>query len=72
MLAPRLTLPSQQFGSWARHFCSILQAVQLILNCGIITLSNGQGVSQIAKGNICFSVAIVIWAFGTFEASLCC
>jgi hypothetical protein len=56
-----LTNPPQ-FGPAARHFCSILQFIQLILNCGLICLSNGQGLSQIAKGNLCFSVCIVIWA----------
>lgn len=40
--------------------------LQLILNVGLICLSNGQGVAQIAAGGsgpaICFSVAVVIWA----------
>ncbi|GAA5912023.1 hypothetical protein JCM8208_006461 [Rhodotorula glutinis] len=54
------------YGVWMRHLCSILQAIQLILNVGLICLSNGQGVAQIAEGGtgpaICFSVAVVIWA----------
>lgn len=83
-------LGGRVFGSWMRHLCSILQAIQvrqsrltpfclverrrltnfvrlqLILNVGLICLSNGQGVAQIAAGGsgpaICFSVAVVIWA----------
>ncbi|BGP04053.1 hypothetical protein NBRC10513v2_007793 [Rhodotorula toruloides] len=58
-------LGGRVFGSWMRHLCSILQAIQLILNVGLICLSNGQGVAQIAAGGngpaICFSVAVVIW-----------
>ncbi|CDR48491.1 RHTO0S18e01222g2_1 [Rhodotorula toruloides] len=58
-------LGGRVFGSWMRHLCSILQAIQLVLNVGLICLSNGQGVAQIAAGGngpaICFSVAVVIW-----------
>lgn len=55
------------FGRTARHVCTFLQSLQLIVNVGVICLSNGQSLSQIVagengKGHICFSVAIVIWA----------
>ncbi|KAM0792676.1 hypothetical protein ACM66B_002456 [Microbotryomycetes sp. NB124-2] len=55
-------LAGRLFGEWARHFCSILQGVQLILNCGLICLSNGQSLSQITKAHLCFVVCIVIFA----------
>jgi len=51
------------YGKWARHICTVLQSVQLIVNVGTICLSNGQSLSQITKANLCFSVCIVIWAF---------
>jgi len=37
-------------GSWARHCTSALQAVQLVLNCGLLCLSKGQSLSQISRG----------------------
>lgn len=55
-------LAGRLFGSYARHGVSILQAIQLVINCGIICLSNGQSLSQMAKGNICSVVAILVWA----------
>ncbi|GAA5957433.1 hypothetical protein JCM8115_006988 [Rhodotorula mucilaginosa] len=58
-------LGGRLFGTWMRHLCSFLQAIQLILNVGLIQLSNGQGVAQIAAGHggICFSVAVAIWCW---------
>ncbi|EJU03673.1 hypothetical protein DACRYDRAFT_93955 [Dacryopinax primogenitus] len=53
------------FGGWARHICTVLQSIQLIINVGTICLSNGQSLSQIVVGGgaqLCFSVCIVIWA----------
>lgn len=41
--------------------CNILQSIQLIFNVGIIILGNGQGLSQIAKFRLCFSVCMVVW-----------
>lgn len=40
---------------------NILQSIQLLLNVAGIILGNGQGLSQIAKGNVCFSALCVIW-----------
>ncbi|POY72763.1 hypothetical protein BMF94_4170 [Rhodotorula taiwanensis] len=58
-------LGGRLMGTWMRHLCSFLQAVQLILNVGLIQLSNGQGVAQIAAGHgsICFSIAVAIWCW---------
>lgn len=50
------------FGEGFRHFISVLQTLQLVVNVGTIVLSNGQSLSQITKNNLCFSVCIVIWA----------
>ncbi|KAK4050041.1 hypothetical protein OIO90_005231 [Microbotryomycetes sp. JL221] len=54
-------LAERLFGSWARHGCSILQGVQLLLNTGLIVLSNGQSLSQITKAHLCFIACIVIF-----------
>uniref|UniRef100_A0A0W0FFB4 Amino acid transporter transmembrane domain-containing protein n=1 Tax=Moniliophthora roreri TaxID=221103 RepID=A0A0W0FFB4_MONRR len=51
-------------GNWFKHLCTALQSLQLIVNVGTICLSNGQAVEQLAANHkICFSIAIVIWAF---------
>ncbi|KAI8601163.1 transmembrane amino acid transporter protein-domain-containing protein [Dissophora ornata] len=55
------------FGRSARHICTVLQSLQLIVNVGVICLSNGQSLAQIVAGEngtgyICFSLAIIIWA----------
>ncbi|KAG2124820.1 transmembrane amino acid transporter protein-domain-containing protein [Suillus clintonianus] len=49
------------YGRWFRHLCNILQSLQLVFNVGIIILSNGQGLSQMAKFRLCFSVCNVVW-----------
>lgn len=49
------------FGTWAKHLVTVLQSLQLIVNVGTLCLSNGQGLSQITKANLCFAVAIMIW-----------
>ena len=61
-------LAGRLMGPWARHGTSILQAIQLIINCGIICLSNGQSLSQMSVGGqtgspkVCFVVCILIFA----------
>ncbi|KAF8239666.1 hypothetical protein L208DRAFT_1236102 [Tricholoma matsutake] len=55
------------FGKPARHVCTFLQSLQLVVNVATICLSNGQALSQISKGRLCFAVCILIWAlFGMF------
>ncbi|KAG6328146.1 hypothetical protein ID866_10943, partial [Astraeus odoratus] len=49
------------YGSWFRHLCNILQSLQLIFNVGIIILGNGQGLSQMVKFKLCFSVCNIVW-----------
>ncbi|KAI6011848.1 hypothetical protein EDC04DRAFT_2871005 [Pisolithus marmoratus] len=49
------------YGGWFRHVCNVLQSLQLIFNVGLIILSNGQGLSQMAKFKLCFSVCNIVW-----------
>lgn len=49
-------------GSIARHTVNIVQSVQLLFNVGIIIIQNGQGLSQISKGSVCFIVLCFVWA----------
>jgi len=49
------------YGSWFRILCNVLQSLQLIVNVGLIILGNGQGLSQIAKFKLCFSVCNIVW-----------
>ena len=49
-------------GTIARHTVNIVQSVQLLFNVGIIIILNGQGLSQISKGSVCFIVLCLVWA----------
>ncbi|PQE18786.1 transmembrane amino acid transporter protein [Rutstroemia sp. NJR-2017a WRK4] len=49
------------YGTWARHAINILQSIQLLFTVAVLILSNGQSISQIAKGNLCFIVCLVIF-----------
>lgn len=49
-------------GKLARHTMNIFQSVQLLFNVGIIIIQNGQGLSQISKGSVCFIVLCLVWA----------
>jgi amino acid permease len=42
------------FGESFRHFISILQTLQLVVNVGTLILGSGQSLSQITKGNVSF------------------
>ncbi|KAG1824774.1 transmembrane amino acid transporter protein-domain-containing protein [Suillus subaureus] len=50
------------YGRWFKYLCDILQSLQLVFNVGIIILQNGQGLSQMAKFKLCFSICNVVWA----------
>lgn len=61
------------FGSGARHFINVAQAILLLLNVAVIILSNGQSISQISRGpsgesmGICFVACMLIFmALGFF------
>ena len=49
-------------GSVARHTMNIFQSVQLLFTVGIIIIQNGQGLSQISQGSVCFIVLCFVWA----------
>ncbi|TGO66012.1 hypothetical protein BOTNAR_0070g00130 [Botryotinia narcissicola] len=49
------------FGTWARHGINVAQCIQLLFSVSILILSNGQSISQIAKGNLCFIVCLIVF-----------
>jgi len=40
------------YGPWARHLCTVLASVQLIVNVGLIALGAGQALSQVSKASV--------------------
>ena len=50
------------FGTTARHTVNILQSLQLLLNVGIIIVVNGQSLSQMSNGSVCFIILCFVWA----------
>ncbi|KAL1897024.1 hypothetical protein Sste5346_004228 [Sporothrix stenoceras] len=54
------------YGRWMRHLFNILQSIQLLLNVGLIVISNGEALSQVAKFKLCFVVCCLIWAIVGF------
>jgi len=54
------------FGRASGHVCTVLQSIQLLVNVATICLGNGQALSQITKGKLCFAVCIVIWSIVGF------
>jgi hypothetical protein len=50
------------WGRPLRHLINFLQALQLMLSVGIIVISNGQALSQVAKFKLCYAVCCLIWA----------
>ncbi|KAI9648666.1 hypothetical protein NHQ30_003304 [Ciborinia camelliae] len=49
------------FGTWARHGINVAQTIQLLFTVSLLILSNGQSISQIAKGNLCFVVCLIVF-----------
>lgn len=49
------------YGRTARHLVNILQGIQLLFTVSILILSNGQSISQISKGSICFVACLIIF-----------
>lgn len=54
------------FGRWMRYLFNILQSIQLVLNVGLIVVSNGEALSQAAKFKLCFAVCCLVWALAGF------
>ncbi|KAI9852675.1 MAG: hypothetical protein M1838_006132 [Thelocarpon superellum] len=55
------------FGQWARYTCNVLQSLQFFLNVAILIISNGQAISQLSKGTLCFIVCLVIFVVAGFS-----
>jgi hypothetical protein len=49
------------FGKWARHAVNVMQSIQIILTVSVLILGNGQAISQLSKGSICFIVCLIIF-----------
>lgn len=54
------------YGSWCRYLFNILQAIQLILNVGVICISNGEALSQAVRFRLCFAVCVLVFAIAGF------
>lgn len=54
------------YGPWMRHLFNILQSIQLLLNVGLIVISNGEALSQAAKFKLCFIICCLVWALVGF------
>ncbi|KAJ5723155.1 hypothetical protein N7488_001190 [Penicillium malachiteum] len=54
------------YGPWMRHLFNFLQSVQLLLNVGLIVISNGEALSQAAKFKLCYIICCLIWALVGF------
>lgn len=48
------------YGRWARYGFNILQSIQLIASVAIISVSNGQALSQAAKFKLCYAICILV------------
>jgi len=54
------------YGPYMRYLFNFLQGIQLLLNVGLIVISNGEALSQAAKFKLCFIVCCLIWALVGF------
>ncbi|KAJ7269016.1 putative amino acid transporter [Mycena rebaudengoi] len=54
------------YGPYMRYLFNFLQGIQLLLNVGIIVISNGEALSQATKFKLCFIVCCLIWAIVGF------
>ncbi|KAB8336659.1 hypothetical protein FH972_020970 [Carpinus fangiana] len=53
-------------GNWLRFLFNILQGIQLLLNVGLIVISNGEALSQATKFRLCFIVCCLVWTLVGF------
>ena len=54
------------FGQPFRYSINILQSIQLLCSVGLIIISSGQALSEIAKFKLCYAVCCLIWALCGF------
>ncbi|KAL1964898.1 hypothetical protein VTN77DRAFT_6251 [Rasamsonia byssochlamydoides] len=49
------------YGPYARHFVNVLQGLLLLLILGQVIILEGQGISQVSKFRLCYSVCCVLF-----------
>ncbi|CZR63599.1 related to amino acid transporter [Phialocephala subalpina] len=54
------------YGLWLGYLFNILQSIQLLLDVGIIVVSNGEALSQSAKFKLCFAICALVWCLAGF------
>ncbi|KAJ5606014.1 hypothetical protein N7510_008795 [Penicillium lagena] len=54
------------YGRPLRYLFNVLQSIQLILNVGLIVISNGEALSQATQFKLCFIICCLIWALVGF------
>ena len=54
------------YGWPLRYLFNTLQGIQLLLNVGVIVISNGEALSQAAKFKLCFAVCCLVWCLAGF------
>jgi len=54
------------YGRYVRHLFNFLQSVQLILNVGLLVISNGEALSQAVQFRLCFIVCCLVWCIVGF------
>lgn len=54
------------FGQPLRWLMNLIQGFQLIFNVGLLVITNGEALSQVAKFNLCFAVCCLIWVLVGF------
>lgn len=63
---PVLSFGDLGYRPYMRYLFNFLQGIQLLLNVGIIVISNGEALSQATKFKLCFIVCCLIWAIVGF------
>jgi hypothetical protein len=59
------------YGPWMRYTFNVLQGIQLLLNVGLIVISNGEALYQASKARLCFIICCLVWAlFGFFVGQI--
>jgi hypothetical protein len=54
------------YGTSVRQLINILQSIQLLLNVGVIIVSNGQALSQVSKFKLCYAICCLVFALAGF------
>ncbi|KAF7177776.1 hypothetical protein CNMCM7691_006210 [Aspergillus felis] len=54
------------YGRWMRYLFNVLQSIQLLLNVGLIVISNGEALYQVSKSKLCFIICCLVWALFGF------